>query len=77
MDQKGQISGLLGLLAVVGVGGIITMSIYQSVLTGMPATISTNTTLNTVLNTFFPLFILAGIAGAVIAVLLFSFGGRR
>ena len=77
MDSKGQVSGLLGLIAIVAVGGIILMSIYNSVLVTMPATISTNSTLQSVLTTFMPLFILAGVAGAVIAVLLFGFGGRR
>ena len=74
MDSKGQVSGLIGLIAVVGVAGIILMIIYNSVLT--TSAFSTNTTLLTVQNTFMPLFILAGVAGAVIAVLLFSFAGR-
>lgn len=77
MDSKGQVSGLLGLIAVVGVGGIILMQIYYSVLVSLPSTLSTNGTLQSVLTSFLPLFILAGVAGAVIAVLLFSFGGRR
>lgn len=75
MDSRGQVSGLIGLIAVVGVAGIILMIIYNSVL--VTSSFSTNATLLTVQNTFMPLFILAGVAGAVIAVLLFSFGGGR
>ena len=74
MDSKGQVSGLIGLIAVVGVAGIILMTVYNSVLT--TSVFSNNATLLVVQDTFMPLFILAGIAGAVIAVLLFSFGGR-
>lgn len=74
MGNKGQVSGLIGLIAVVGVAGIILMIIYNSVL--VTSAFSTNSTLLVVQNTFMPLFILAGVAGAVIAVLLFSFAGR-
>ena len=75
MDSKGQVSGLLGLIAIVAVGGIITLAIYNSVL--LTSSFSTNATLLSVQNTFIPLFVLAGVAGAVISVLLFGFGGRR
>ena len=74
MDSKGQVSGLIGLIAVVGVAGIILMIVYNRVL--VTSAFSTNATLLVVQNTFMPLFILAGVAGAVIAVLLFSFAGR-
>lgn len=74
-EEKAQVSALIGLIAVVGVGGIILMTIFSSVL--LTSVFSTNATLLTVRNSFMPLFILAGVAGAVIAVLLFSFAGKN
>jgi hypothetical protein len=75
MGNKGQVQGLIGLIALVGVAGIILMIVYNSVL--LTSTFSTNATLLSVQNVFMPLFILAGVAGAVIGVLLLAFGGRR
>lgn len=75
MDNKGQVSGLLALIAVVVVGGVITLQIFNQVLDN--SMFENYGILLSVQNSFIPLFVLAGVAGAVIAVLLFSFGNRR
>lgn len=75
MGNKGQVQGLIALIALVGVSGIILMTVYNSVLVN--SAFNQNATLLVVQNIFMPLFILAGVAGAVIGVLLLAFGGRR
>ena len=83
-DNKGQIQGIVVLLALImvgGVGGIIGLTLYESVRTNAPTTISTNAQLQNVTTTYFPLFIVGIVAGTAIAGLIFAIlyvtGGMR
>lgn len=75
MGSKGQVQGIVLLLAMIlvgGVGGIISLTIYASVQSTLPATLSTNSNLMQVQSTYIPLFIVAIVAGAVISGLIYG-----
>lgn len=73
MGSKGQVQGIVLLLAMIlvgGVGGIISLSLFNAVLT--PSSFSQNANLLQVQNTYIPLFIVAIVAGAVISGLIYG-----
>ena len=82
-DNSGQVQGVVVLLAMIlvgAVGGIIALAVEASVQSTLPANLSTNANLVAVQNTYIPLFIVAIIAGAVIAALIYGIlfaTGRR